>query len=238
MSGVIIEDISLNVSDGTIMSAFVARPKDSEKHPGIFVFHEAFGVNSYIRTIAERLAEEGFISIAPELFHRTVKGFEGSYNDFESTHVHIQALTIEGLTADIISVNEWLRDQKLLLHNEIASIGFCMGGRVSFLANTLITLKAAVSFYGGGIPALLDRVTGIQAPMLMFWGGLDKHIDENQINTVMAALKIKNKNYVNVVFSNADHGFFCHERSSYNPNASKQAWALTTEFLNSYLLKN
>jgi carboxymethylenebutenolidase len=238
MSGVLIEDISLNVSGGTTMAAFVARPKDSEKHPGILVFHEAFGVNPYIRDMAERFAGLGFISIAPELFHRTGNGFIGNYNDFESTRQHIQALTNEGLTADIISANDWLRNEKRLLSNEVVSIGFCLGGRVSFLANTLISLKASVSFYGGGITALLDRVPQMQAPMLMFWGGLDKHIDENQVSTVTSALKLNNKNYVNVVFSNADHGFFCNERSSYNPDAAKQAWALSTEFLNSYLLKN
>jgi carboxymethylenebutenolidase len=238
MSGVIIEDISVNVSDGTTMSAFVARPKDSEKHPGIIVFQEAFGVNSYICDVAGRFAEEGFLSIAPELFHRTAEGFKCDYKDFEGTRAHIQALTTEGLIADIIAVNEWLRNEKRLLSNEVASIGFCLGGRVSFLANTLLDLKAAVSFYGGGMPALLDRIPGMQAPILMFWGGLDKHIDENQINTVTAALKLNNKNYTNVIFSNADHGFFCNERSSFNPDAAKQAWALTIEFLKSYLLKN
>ena len=238
MSGVVIEDISLNVSDGTTMAAFVARPKDSEKHPGILVFQEAFGINSHIRDITGRFAEEGFISIAPELFHRTGKGFEGNYNDFESTWVHVQALTNEGLIADIISVNEWLKNEKRLLSNEVASIGFCMGGRVSFLANTLLNLKAAISFYGGGMPSILDRVPDIHAPMLMFWGGLDKHIDENQINTITASLKLNNKNYVNIVFSNADHGFFCNARASYNPDAAKQAWALAIAFLNSYVMKS
>jgi carboxymethylenebutenolidase len=238
MSGVIIEDISLNVSDGTTMAAFVARPKDSKKHPGILVFQEAFGINSYIRDITGRFAEEGFISIATELFHRTGKGFEGNYNDFESTRVHIKALTIEGLIADLTSAYEWLKNDKQLLSNQVASIGFCMGGRVSFLANTFLKLKAAISFYGGGIPSLLDRAPGMQAPQLMFWGGLDKHIDENQINTITASLKLNAKNYVNVVFSNADHGFFCDARSSFDPNSAKQAWALVNAFLNSYILKN
>jgi carboxymethylenebutenolidase len=238
MSGFLIEDISLNVSDGTTMAAFVARPKDSEKHPGILVFQEAFGVNPHIREIAGRFAEEGFISIAPELFHRTAKGFIGNYNDFESVREHVRAVSNDSLIADITSVYDWLRNEKRLLSNEVASIGFCMGGRVSFLANTLVSLKASISFYGGGIPGLLDRIPGMQAPMLMFWGGLDKHLDENQVNAVTAALKLNNKNYVNVVFSNADHGFFNNERSIYNPDAANQAWALSKEFLNSYVLKS
>jgi len=237
MSDIIIEDVSLNVSDGTSMAAFVARPKGSDKYPGLFVFQEAFGVNSHIRDIAKRFAREGFIAIAPELFHRTAHGFQGNYNDFSSARVHVNALTNEGLIADINAVDEWMRNDTKLLHDEIASIGFCMGGRVSFLANTTVKLKAAVSFYGGGMTAILDRVPGMQAPQLMFWGGLDKHIDEGQVNTVTAALKANKKVYTNVVISNAEHAFFCDARSSYNAIAAKQAWALVLAFFNSNLSK-
>ncbi len=238
MSGVIIEEINLNVSDGTIMPAFVAKPKSSDKHPAIFVFHEAYGVNAHIRDIAERFAEENYIAIAPELFHRTEIHFEGDYNNFEGTRKYIQALTNDGLIADIEAANKWLRNEARILNDEVASIGFCMGGRVSFLANAVVTLKASISFYGGGITGILDRVPQMQAPQLMFWGGLDKHISEDQIQAVTNALKINNKKYVNVILSDADHGFFCDMRQSYNPLAAKQAWSLVNEFLNSYVKKN
>ena len=238
MNDIIIEDVSLNVSDGTSMAAFVARPKDSDKHPGIFIFQEAYGVNSHIRDVTKRFAREGFIAIAPELFHRTAHGFEGDYNDFNSTRVHTQALTNEGLLADINAINDWMHNNTKLLYDEIASVGFCMGGRVSFLANTTVKLKAAVSFYGGGITTILNRVPKIQAPQLMFWGGLDKHIDEAQINAVTSTLKSNNKVYTNVIVSNAEHAFFCDARSNFNPIAAKQAWALTLEFLYSYINKN
>ncbi len=237
MNDIIIEDVSLNVLDGTSMAAFVARPKDSDKHPGIFIFQEAFGVNAHIRDVTKRFAREGFIAIAPELFHRTAHGFEGDYNDFNSTRVHIQALTNAGLIADINAINDWMHNNTKLLYDEVASIGFCMGGRVSFLANTAVKLKAAVSFYGGGMTAILDRAPAIQAPQLMFWGGLDQHIDEAQINSVTSALKANDKVYTNVIFSNAGHAFFCDARSSYNPIAAKQSWALVLEFFNSYINK-
>ncbi len=237
MSGVVIEDISLNVSDGTSMAAFVARPKETANFPGIMVFQEAFGVNAHIRDVTERFAAEGFIAIAPELFHRTAPGFEGDYNNFEEVRKHVQALTNEGLTADINAVYNWIQNDARILHDKIASIGFCMGGRVSFLANTTVKLNAAISFYGGGINGILDRVNNLHAPQLMFWGGQDSHIGEDQITSVTNALKEKNKKYINVVFSDAGHGFFCDLRSSYNPNAAKQAWALTREFLNSYVKK-
>ncbi len=74
--------VTLQVADGTSMNAYTARPAEEGKFPGMLVFQEAFGVNAHIRDITERIAREGYVAIAPELFHRTGPGFEGSYTDF------------------------------------------------------------------------------------------------------------------------------------------------------------
>jgi carboxymethylenebutenolidase len=71
--------------------------------------------------------------------------------------------------------------------------------------------------------------------MLFFWGGLDKHIEPDQQHTVINSLREHGKIYVNVEFSDADHGFFCDERASYNAGAAQQAWALTLAFLKMYI---
>jgi len=95
-------------------------------------------------------------------------------------------------------------------------------------------VRKAVSFYGGGIaPGLLDRVVKLHAPSLLIWGGLDKHIAAEHREAVTRALDAQRKIYVNAVFSNADHAFFCDERAAYQPIAARQAWALTLEFLRS-----
>lgn len=231
---VIQQKVSLQVSDGTKMDAYVARPDDQSVHHGILVFQEAFGVNSHIRNVTDRLAQQGYIAIAPELFHRTGPGFEGDYNDFNSVMPHINALTPEGIAADVTAGFQWLKDQKNVQADHIFAVGYCMGGRVAFAANALLPLRAAVSYYGGGIaPALLDRVQALHGPMLFFWGELDKHIPPEQRAAVTDALKSHNKTYVNVEFSDADHGFFCDERKAYQPKASAQSWALMLEFLKS-----
>ena len=75
--------VTLQVSDGTQMNAYVARPSEGDTHPGLLVFQEAYGVNEHIRDVTRRFAAQGFVAIAPELFHRTAPaGFEGSYSDF------------------------------------------------------------------------------------------------------------------------------------------------------------
>jgi carboxymethylenebutenolidase len=229
------EKVELSVADGTQMSAYVARPKDAGPHPGLLVFQEAFGVNHHIRSVTERFAAEGYVAIAPELFHRTAPaGFEGSYTDFAAVKRHVQAVTAETAEADIRSAYEWLRSNPDVKSNEISCVGFCLGGRVSFIANSSVSLRAAVSFYGGGIaPGLLDRASRLQAPSLFIWGGLDKHIPPEQRRAVTEALSAENRIYVNTEFSRADHGFFCDERAAYEPHSARQAWALALEFLRS-----
>jgi carboxymethylenebutenolidase len=234
-AAIIRERIELKVRNSSPMATYVARPEGSGPHPGLMVFQEAFGVNSHIRNVTERFAAQGYVAIAPELFHRTAPaGFEGSYSDFAAVMPHYQALTNEAAEADVQATYGWLRTHARVKSAEISSIGCCMGGRVSFLANSVAPLKAAVSFYGGGIaPGLLDRASKLHAPSLLIWGGLDKHITAEHRKAVVDALAAEHKPYVNVEFSNADHGFFCDERASYEPNAARQASALTLEFLRS-----
>jgi carboxymethylenebutenolidase len=229
------ERIELQVSDGTQMSAYIARPASAGPHPGIMVFQEAFGVNSHIRNVAGRLAALGYVAIAPELFHRTAPaGFEGDYTNFPSVMPHYQALTNQALEADVRASFEWLHANSGVKPDSISCVGFCMGGRTSFLANSIVPLRAAVSFYGGGIaPGLLDRAAKLHAPSLLIWGGLDKHIPAEHRKAVTDALAAHKKPFVNVEFARADHGFFCDERAAFAPNAARQAWALTLEFLRS-----
>jgi carboxymethylenebutenolidase len=228
------ETIELDVADGTRMAAFVARPAQGGRHPGLLVFQEAFGVNHHIRNVTERFAAEGYVAIAPELFHRTAPGFEGSYTDFAAVMPHMQAVTSETMEADVRAAYEWLGSNAAVKADAISCVGFCMGGRVSFIANSTVRLHAAVSFYGGGIaPGLLGRVAKLQAPSLFIWGGLDKHIPREQRGAVTEALSAEKKIFVNAEFSRADHGFFCDERAAYEPHSARQAWALTLEFLRS-----
>jgi carboxymethylenebutenolidase len=229
------EKTELAVADGTRMGAYVARPEGGGPHPGLLLFQEAFGVNHHIRSVGDRFAAEGYVVIAPELFHRTAPaGFEVSYTDFPAVRPHMQAVTPETAEHDIRAAYAWLRANTQVKADAISSIGFCLGGRVSFIANSIVPLRGAVSFYGGGIaPALLDRVAKLQAPSLFVWGGLDTHIPAEQRKAVLDALSAQGKIFVNAEFSRADHGFFCDERAAYEPVSARQAWALTLEFLRS-----
>ncbi|HUA16467.1 MAG TPA: dienelactone hydrolase family protein [Verrucomicrobiae bacterium] len=229
------EKVELKVPGSTPMAAYVARPGAPGPYPGLLVFQEAYGVNSHVRDVTERFAAQGYVAIAPELFHRTAPaGFEGPYGDFAAVKSHYEAVTNEAAEADIGASYGWLRSNPQVRQEFISAVGFCMGGRISFLANAVVPLHAAVSFYGGGIAqSLLDRVPALHAPALLLWGGMDKHITPELRKSVVDALRAGHKPYVNAEFSAADHGFFCDQRPAYEPNAARQAWALTLEFLRS-----
>ena len=236
MAKIATEKITLAIADGTSMSAYVARPEEQGKFPGMLVLQEAFGVNPHIRSVTERIAGEGYVAIAPELFHRTGPGFEGTYDNFPAVMPHMQGLTEDGQAADMRAAYNWLQANPRVSADRIASIGFCMGGRASFLADATLPLQASISFYGGGIAqALLPRAANLHAPILLFWGGLDKHITVEHRRAVEDALTAAEKPFVNVTVSYADHGFFCDARASYNPVAASLAWKLTLGFLDTYV---
>ena len=233
------ENITLQVSDGTIMRAYVARPLGAQRpaaapRAGIIVFQEAFGVNAHIRSIADRFAAEGYLAIAPELFHRTGDGVDVGYTDYGSAAPHMEAMTDEDVEVDARAAYEWLASE--LKGDAVAAIGVCRGGRVAYQANSVLPLKAAVSFYGGGIaPDYLDRAAKLHGPMLFFWGGKDAHIPREVWSQIPAALDAVGKSHVSVEMGDGGHGFFCDAREAYHKESSAFAWPLVLNFLSQKL---
>lgn len=234
MPNLLHDKVTLKVSDGTKMDCYVARIRDEQPRPGLIVLQEVFGVNEHIRDVTERFGREGFVAIALELYHRTAPGKEFAYTDFTSARPHMTSMTREGVDADLRAAFEWLQSQPFVKAAEISAVGYCMGGRVAFAANTILPLKSSISYYGAGIPnGPLDRAASLNGPQLFFWGGKDQHIPPEQRAAIIDKLKEHGKTYVNVEFSEADHAFFCDQRPAYHPAAARQSWALTLEFLRS-----
>jgi len=219
--------------DGTSLPLYVARPDRPGPHAGVIVIQEIFGVNAHIRDVTNRFARAGYTAVAPVIFHRTDPTFEGSYTDHQAAMPHAQALTPESLSADLRAAYAWLTSPDLGQATAVASVGYCLGGRTSFLAATVTPLTAAVSYYGGRMA--LERAGDVACPMLFFWGGKDKGIPLEQVRATEDAMVAAGKPYTSVVFSEAEHGFFCDARAAYNPDAARQAWAHTLAFLASHI---
>ena len=236
------EWVEVAVSDGTKMRTYVAKPAGAPR-AALMVFPEIFGINAHIRDVADRFAKQGYLAVSPELFHRTEPGFEAGYMqpDIEKGVGHMQKVKPEGLEADIKAAYAYAKSASGNL--PVAATGFCMGGRVTFLAATLEPLACGVSFYGGGIapgpfgPGILDRVPQLQAPMLFLWGGKDTHIPAASVDAITAALRASGKPFDVAEFSEAEHGFFCDQRPSYNAAAAAVAWPMVLAYLESNTAK-
>ncbi len=224
--------VELSVGDQTTMRAWLALPKDGTPTAGLIVFQEAFGVNSHIRDVTERFAKLGYAALAPELYHRVAPGFEGRYDDMASVMPIAKQTTTLGLQSDILSSHQFLQER---CGNRIACVGYCMGGRVSFLANTTVPLRAAISYYGAPTSEMMALAAKNSAPMLFYWGGQDKHIGADQRRQVAEGMQASPQPWIEVIFSDADHGFFCDQRPSYNPRAAELSWNLTLSFLDQQL---
>lgn len=227
-------DTLITIADGTEMQAYVAwAGQPLEK--GLILLQEAFGVNDYIRRMADRFAALGYLAIAPELFHRTHPGFDADYVKKEGVAEAMGAVTDEGLTADMQAAYDWLISQQVP-KEKVAVLGFCMGGRAAYLANATLPLAASASFYGGNIaPALLGRASELHGPQLLVWGGADAHILPEHRRAVADVLAEAGKPFVEANFSEAGHGFACDARSSYHAPSARQALALTDAFFAEHL---
>lgn len=225
---------TLRIGD-SYMELHVAMPSSSEARPAVMLFQEGFGVNQHLRHVAQRLAEAGYVAVAPTLYHRTGGWATDDYSQFEPARPHVSALTVEGLVADVQATYEWLGHQREVRHDRIGALGFCMGGRVALLANTELPLAAAVSFYGGNLPSLVDRVPQVHGPQLFVWGGQDKVIPADHRRTAIDAFEAAGKPYTSCLFSQAGHAFHNDQGSAYNPHAAREAWALAMAFLGNNL---
>ncbi len=229
------ERIEIPVSDGTTMSGFVFRPEGTEPRAAILLLQEIFGVNAHIRSVAERFAREGYVVLAPDLFHRIQPGYEAGYDDIgASIKLAMQYGGADG-EADLVASVAALSRMEGVRADRIASIGFCMGGRLSFVANGVAPLRCAVSFYGSIAPDKLSYAATQSGPILLLWAGKDAHISHEAGRQAVESLRIAGKPYINIEFSGQNHGFFCDARSDYDAGAASQAWALVQAFLKTHL---
>lgn len=234
MSALRTEYVDVEVGEGA-MPIYTAVPPNATNRPGLMVFMEAFGVNDHIRDVARRYARRGYVVASPDLYHRSSPGFEGSYTDLDPVLEQREKITTANLINDIQSCYDWLGTDERTDEKRIGSVGYCMGGQTSYLANTAVPLQASVCYYGGGISELVDRAENLHAPILFIWGGQDDYITPDNRRTVIEAVQDKKQPHTQVVFSEAEHGFACDARDSYHPDATRQALALTKEFFRTHL---
>jgi len=220
---------------GGTMPAFLARPKDGAKAPGVLVIQEAFGLNGHIKDVTRRVAAEGYVALAPDLYWRGGKGRTAGYDDLPTAIGLMQSLKDGDIVADVGGAIAYLEKEPSVRADRIGITGFCMGGRVSYLSACELPdkIKASVPFYGGGIP--IDKTAKLRCPVLAFFGEKDAFIPLDSVEQLKAEAKRHGKSVEVVVYPGADHGFFCNERGSYQKAAAEDAWTRLKKFFATHL---
>ena len=232
--------IRLRAPDGE-MKCHQAQPRGRGRFPAVIVVMEAFGLNDHIKDVTERISREGYVAIAPDLYYRQAQNVVG-YEQLQAAIGLMQTLVDDKITADLRAVINHLQAQTFVQREHIGITGFCMGGRIAFLAACKFPaeIKAAIPFYGGSIAAdtptaPLNFASDLKAPLLCFFGDRDPYIPPVQVQRIDETLRRLGKTYEIKIYPGADHGFFCDERSSYHPEAAQDAWQKTKGWLEKHL---
>lgn len=232
-------------SGDTEILAYLAEPSRPGRFGAVVVIQEVFGVNSHIREVTERLARAGYVAIAPHLYHRQAPGFEVGYTqaDLELGRRYKQGTKAEELLADVQGAIAYLYSKANVISEGVGCIGFCFGGHAAYLAATLPQVRATASFYGAGIATMtpgggeptLCRTPEIKGTLYGFFGEKDPLISSGEVDQIEAALTQHGVPHQIFRYPHAEHGFFCDQRYSYNPEAARDAWGQVLQLFEAVL---
>ncbi|MDB5743080.1 MAG: Carboxymethylenebutenolidase [Polaromonas sp.] len=223
---------NLTAADGFTVSAYVAQP-EGKPRGGVVVLQEIFGVNSHIRSVADRFAAEGYLAVAPATFDRVKTGVELGYAESDmkagfELKTAVDALPGAGVLQDIQAAIDHAAQ---VSGAKVGIIGFCWGGLLTWKAACLLNgLSAAVPYYGGGITAEGEIARQPRCPVMAHFGDQDHWIPMEGIEAFGKAHPD-----VQVHVYPANHGFNCDQRAAYNEAAAQLARERTLAFLASQL---
>jgi carboxymethylenebutenolidase len=228
--------IEIRTPDDEVMGGHLALPEAGEG-PGIVVLMEIFGAGSYIRRAAERLAELGYVALAPDLYRRVDPGLELPHDEegLERALSAVQRLDQVGAVEDSVLALDTLRARPEVGGRPVGVLGFCLGGRLAYEVAVAADPALAVCYYGSGIPDSLDRADRIECPALFHFGAQDNYIPLEAAQRVCQYAATR-ADWMCEIQSDAGHAFDNHEAPMFSrPEAAARAWTLTSEFLKRHL---
>jgi carboxymethylenebutenolidase len=222
---------------------FLCRPKAEGRYPAVIVIHEIFGLTDHIRDVTCRLAQAGYVALAPDLYAREGGAPEGM--DFTKLREFVGKIADARMVGDMQAGIRHLRTRSDVRGDRIGSVGFCMGGLYSLLlAGRTPDLTAAVCFYGRLVypektpekpTAPMELVKEMKAAIQGHFGGDDQAIPIESVEKFKAALADAGKTHEITIYDGAPHAFHNDTRPSYRPDAAKQAWSRTLAWFDKHL---
>ena len=199
-------------------TGWLARPADGAPHPGVIVIQEWWGLDGHIKDIAGRFAREGFVALAPDLYHGAVA------TEPDEARKLVMNTNREQALKDLLGAVTYLRSLDAVAPKKVGCIGFCMGGSMTLaLAAASADVAAAAPFYAGFQPPA-DELAKIRAELFCAFGADDAGIPPDNVRKFEDALKSTRANAVVKVYDGAPHSFFNDTKPSYRPDAARDAW--------------
>jgi carboxymethylenebutenolidase len=240
MTGLAIKTKWVQVKNGELeINAYLATPEGEGVFPGVVVIQEIFGVNHHIQDVTRRLAQQGYVAIAPAIYQRIAPGFETGYTmeDIEIGRSYKNQTKATELLSDIQATIDYLYNLPQVKRTGVGTIGFCCGGHVAYLVATLESIKATASLYGAGITTstpgggepTITRTPEIKGTLYAFFGMQDGSIPPTEVDEIEATLQKYQIDHQVLRYAQADHGFFCDQRGSYQKTAAEDAWQRVLE---------
>ena len=219
------EFTTLMARDGHEFNAWLAAPAGKPRG-AVLVIQEIFGVNAHIRAVTDSYAAEGYVAIAPALFDRVRKGIELGYtpDTMKEGFGYVQQLQPEKTLLDLAACIAVVKHA-----GRVGVVGFCWGGKMAYVSACELPVACGVAYYGGGIAKELSRTP--KCPMLYHFGGKDAHIPASDVEQIRAA----DSRGTFYIYPEADHGFNCDMRASFNAAAAQLARQRTLAFLAQHL---
>lgn len=222
----------------TLLSCWWSRPGRDPARAGVLVLPEVFGVNRWVRSVADRLAEQGYGALAVPLFARTAPGLELGYEGaaLAEGRSHKERTTTPQLLADLGAAADWLsRELALTRPAALGCVGFCFGGHAALLASTLPSVGATCDFYGAGVatgrpgggPPSLELLGQVAGRLWCFCGDDDPLIPPAEVAAIAEALRSADPmggRHRLLRAAAAGHGYMCSEREAFNAEAAAEGW--------------
>ena len=214
--------IELIASDGHRLSAYLKEPQGKPRG-GIVVIQEIFGVTRHIRAVVDQYAAAGYLAIAPAVFDRVERDVDVPYTDMPRGFGYMQKMQNDLVMQDVRAAVD-----RVASAGKVGVVGYCWGGTMAYLAAARLPIAAAVSYYGGGTAQYLAEKP--RCPIMFHYGELDSHIPMSQVEQVKAANPAGTFHLYE-----ADHGFNCTDRASYEPASAKLALERSLEFFHKHV---
>ena len=244
--GMLAETIRIQGHNGDLIDAYLARPLGEGPHPGVVMIHHMPGWDEASKEMARKMAYHGYVTISPDLHYRDRPSPTTPHEEVSSAIRAAGGMPDARTLGDVDGALRYLRALPYL-NDRVGVIGFCSGGRQTFLVACNLPFDAAVDCWGGGVVARegelndrmpvapIDMTANLGCPLLGLFGEEDARPSPAEVAIHEEALKRHGKNYRFLMYPNAGHGFFAVDRTSYRQEATVEGWKEVFAWFGQYL---